>query len=86
MAAVRILGAAEYGTNDWVDDQLVIALHRDATDYLITEDDGLHRKAQRLGLGDRTLRLRDAVEMLIHHHPGAGSGSGARSHMRATAT
>jgi hypothetical protein len=32
------------------------------------------------------LRLRDAVEMLIHHHPGAGSGSGARSHMRATAT
>ncbi len=64
-AATRAaLGAAPEGSNDWVDDQLVIALRGDATDYLVSEDDGVHHKAARFGLSDRTLRLRDAVELL----------------------
>lgn len=56
------LGSPKVGTNDWVDNQLIIALYRDAVDYLITEDKKLRNKANRLGLHDRVWSLPEALE------------------------
>lgn len=58
------ISRAAKGSNDWVDDQLLAAVFRDAVDLLITEDNGIHRKAKRLGIEDRVVRVRDAVEVL----------------------
>ncbi len=58
------IGRAAKGTNDWVDDHLLAAVYRDAVDLLVTQDEGIHRKAKRLGIEDRVVRLRDAVEAL----------------------
>jgi GNAT superfamily N-acetyltransferase len=60
----RVLGKPGPGTNDWVDHQLLAAVARDAVDLLVTEDDGIHRKARRLNLADRVVRVRDAVAQL----------------------
>lgn len=59
-----VLGAATPGTNDWVDDQLIAALHADAVDFLVTEDREIHRKARRLGLGSRVAPLTEAISIL----------------------
>jgi GNAT superfamily N-acetyltransferase len=58
------VGRATPGSNDWVDNQLLAAVVRDAVDLLVTEDDGIHRKARRLGVEDRVVRVPDAVEQL----------------------
>lgn len=60
----RVLGKPDLGTNDWVDHQLLAAVARDAVDLLVTEDDGIHRKARQLDLADRVVRVRDAVAQL----------------------
>jgi hypothetical protein len=59
-----VVGSAEPGSNDWVDDSLLGALERNAVDYLVTEDQEIHRKAGKLGLANRTLRLTEAVSSL----------------------
>jgi len=59
-----MIGTAEPGSNDWVDDSLLMALERNAVDYLVTEDYEIHRKAGKLGLSNRTLRLTEAVSSL----------------------
>lgn len=59
-----LIGRAVKGTNDWVDNHLLAAVHRDAVDLLVTEDEGIHRKAKRLGIEDRVARVRDAIEVL----------------------
>ena len=57
----RIIGAPREGTNDWVDNQLIVALCRHAIDYVVTEDKKLRNKARRLNLGDRVLTLPEAI-------------------------
>lgn len=52
------------GSNDDVDNQLLAAVAAPAVDYLVTEDQGLMRKAAKVGLQDRVLSLSEAVEML----------------------
>lgn len=60
-----VLGAATPGTNDWVDNHLLAAVTGNAVHYLITEDDGIHRKARRLGIeSERVLRISSAVAFL----------------------
>jgi hypothetical protein len=54
------IGHAGPGTNNWVDNALVVALAADAVDWLVTDDEGVHKKARRLGRGDRVLTLADA--------------------------
>jgi L-amino acid N-acyltransferase YncA len=61
---LALLGSPEPGTNDWVDDQLVAAIHSDAVDFLITEDQGVHRKADRIGAGQQVATLAEAVALL----------------------
>lgn len=45
------------------DDIILYSVYRDAVDFLITEDRGIHRKAQRLGIGERVLLIADAVDV-----------------------
>ncbi len=59
-----VFGRPEERSNDWVDSQLLAALDADAVDYLVTEDRGLHRKARRLGLGNRVADTADALSIL----------------------
>ena len=55
------LGAADPESNDWVDHHLLAAVMGNAVHYLITEDEGIHRKARRLGLDERVLQINPAV-------------------------
>jgi RimJ/RimL family protein N-acetyltransferase len=51
-------------TNDWVDDQLVVALERNAVTALVTEDRRLtHRAIEKLG-SERVLTLADAIALM----------------------
>ena len=55
------LAAMERESHDWVDLQLILALERNAVDVLVTEDIRLQRKAERYGLAERVLSLKDAI-------------------------
>ncbi len=56
-----ILTEPDKSSNDWVDYQLLAALSCGAVDYLVSNDDGVHRWARRLGIPGRVLSLDDAV-------------------------
>jgi len=58
------LGKVEEGSNDWVDHSLLEALRADMVHYLITEDQGIHRKARRIGLGERVATVGEAIDVL----------------------
>lgn len=60
----HILGAVDEDSHDWVDHQLLAALHADAVDTLVTEDIGIHRKAKRLGLHHRVAYVTEAIAEL----------------------
>jgi hypothetical protein len=49
---------------DLVDNRLLYALLKNAVHFLVTEDLGIHRKARRLGLSERTLLISDAASFL----------------------
>lgn len=57
----QVLGRAVVGSHDEVDHLLLAAVLADAVDYLVTDDRKLHRKAARLGAGERVLGVGDAV-------------------------
>lgn len=63
-ALTQLIGSPGVGTNDWVDNQLLIALHANAVDYLVTEDQRIHRKARRLGIGERVARVDEAIRLI----------------------
>ncbi|TCJ21655.1 hypothetical protein [Nocardioides jejuensis] len=67
-AQIAELGEAVPGSNDAVDDALLAAVVGHAVGYLVTEDDGIHRKALRVGVDQRVLRLADAVNLLRTIH------------------
>ncbi|MCK5643704.1 MAG: hypothetical protein KAJ19_23085, partial [Gammaproteobacteria bacterium] len=41
--------------NDEVDNAILYSVYKDAVDFLITEDKGIHKKSIQLGIGDRVL-------------------------------
>lgn len=51
--------------NDRVDVLLLNAIERNAADFLITEDLGIHKRARQAGLQDRVFRVKDALDWLI---------------------
>jgi hypothetical protein len=63
-AEERVIGVAPQGSNDWVDNHLLVAVARDAVDYLITQDHAIHTRAARLDISDRVLTTADALTML----------------------
>jgi len=46
-----------------VDEAILYAVYRDAVDFMITEDRGIHRRARRLGIHDRVLAADDAIRV-----------------------
>lgn len=50
--------------NDRSDARLLAALDARAVDFLVSEDANLHRRASRVGLGDRVLTIDEALEWL----------------------
>lgn len=69
---IAFLGEPVAGSNDWVDNQLLAALEDDRVDVLVSEDQGIHRKARRLALSDRVLTVADAataLRALFDHAP-----------------
>lgn len=58
------LGSPPHGSHDWYDHQLLACVIGDAVHGLITQDGGIHRKARRLGIGDRVYTVADAVATL----------------------
>lgn len=59
-----VLGVSAEGSNDWVDNHLLVSVARDAVNYLVTQDHRIHVRAARLGVQDRVLTTTDAVAML----------------------
>lgn len=51
--------------NEFVDNNLLYAVYKGAIDYLISEDHGIHTKAQNLGLSDKVLTINSAIELLV---------------------
>jgi ribosomal protein S18 acetylase RimI-like enzyme len=64
-------------SNDWVDVNLLVALSANAVDVLVTDDENIHKKAARVGLQSRVVRLPDIVASLkdlfdqVHEPPPA---------------
>lgn len=58
------LGTPPRDSNDWVDHQLLAALHANAVDFLVTEDNGITKKARRLGLDGRVFTIAAAAAHL----------------------
>lgn len=55
--------------NDKIDNIILYSVYRDAVDFLITEDRGIHKKAAKLGINDRVLLIDEALQIfksLIH--------------------
>lgn len=54
--------------NDQIDVDLLHAVHRDCVDFLITEDRGVTKKAEKLGMADRALSIEAALAMFKRFH------------------
>lgn len=63
-----ILGTVEPTSNSGVDQALLAAVIGNAVEYLVTQDEGLHRAAVRMGVADRVLLVADALAMLATLH------------------
>lgn len=52
--------------NDFVDDNLLFALYKDAVQFLVTEDVGIHKKAEKLGqdIAERVFTIEEFVEFI----------------------
>lgn len=57
-------GLSQRDDNDRVDNELLFAIYRNAANILITEDRGLHKKAERLGISDRVHYVQQAATFL----------------------
>ena len=65
----RLIGSATPGTNDAIDDLLLAAVERDAVDYLVTADAGIHAKARRASLGKRVVVPTEALTIVRNLFP-----------------
>jgi len=50
--------------NDLVDIELLLSLEVGVVDFLITEDSGIHKRAERVGIEDRVFTAKDAIDWL----------------------
>lgn len=51
------LGLSQSNDNDRVDNNVLFALYRGAVHLLVTNDEGIHKKAQQIGIQDKVYRL-----------------------------
>jgi hypothetical protein len=59
----------EIRKNDIVDTAILYSIYKNAADFLVTEDRGIHRKAKKLVLEDRVLLIADALQVLRSYLP-----------------
>lgn len=59
---LKIVGYSDK-INDQIDNAILYAIHRNAVDFLITEDRGIHKKASRLEVDNRVLLIDDALQL-----------------------
>ncbi|MFX1365914.1 MAG: GNAT family N-acetyltransferase [Promethearchaeota archaeon] len=55
--------------NDIIDNCLLYAVYRNAVNFLITEDIGIHKKAKNLDISDRILSILDAINLFEKEIP-----------------
>ena len=60
----RLIGLPTEGSHDWFDHLNLACVLGDAVDGLVTQDQGVHKKAIILGIEDRVFYLADAVALL----------------------
>jgi len=60
----QLLSRTQEGTNDWFDHLNLACVYGNAVDGLVTQDQGVHKKARLLGIDDRVFYLADAVAFL----------------------
>ena len=53
--------------HDLIDNHILYAIYKDAVDFLITEDRGIHKKAIRLGTDNRVLLIAEALTVFRGH-------------------
>lgn len=58
------LGLSQSNDNDKVDNNVLFALYRGAVHLLVTNDEGIHKKALRIGLQDKVYRLNQYLYFL----------------------
>lgn len=58
------LGLSQSNDNDRVDNNILFALYRGAVHLLVTNDEGIHRKASKIGLQDKVYRLGQCLLLL----------------------
>jgi len=63
-ALASVLGDEGTNAHDRIDNLIIAAAYGNAVDHLVTEDAGIHRKARRVGIDERVLRVAEAVGML----------------------
>jgi predicted nucleic acid-binding protein len=66
---VQQIGANDKTDNDRNDTLIVNELYSERVDFLISEDRGLHRKAQTLGVGDRAFTIDAYLEKVTAENP-----------------
>ncbi|GAG90575.1 unnamed protein product [marine sediment metagenome] len=49
--------------NDYVDNSILYSVYKEALDFLISQDNGIHKKANRLSIRDRVLSIEDALKI-----------------------
>ncbi|MCL2598525.1 MAG: hypothetical protein FWD76_01260 [Firmicutes bacterium] len=60
---LKRVGGADSG-NDGIDNQLLYAIQQSCCDLMVTNDKGLLKKAQKIGLGDKVYSVEIAIEFL----------------------
>lgn len=50
-----------------IDDTILYAVYKDAVDFLITEDRGIHKKAKRLGVDERVFLINEALPLFRNY-------------------
>lgn len=61
----KLLGNPQPGTHDEIDNCLIASVIDNAVDYLITEDQGIHKKTAKLNLSEKVLTIDEALALLI---------------------
>jgi len=51
-------------TKNQIDNDILYSIYRNAVDFLISEDKGIHRKAEKLGIQNRVLTIDQAIQLI----------------------
>jgi GNAT superfamily N-acetyltransferase len=63
-AVIDEFGHTSAGSHDHVDHLMLSGVVKNAVQYLVTDDGGIHKKSARLGIADRVLTAEDALGLL----------------------